>query len=341
MKNKLILKKDTQFDEAIKLLDANGSGVLPVVDKSNKLIGIITDGDIRKAILHKNLDLEHIINKNPSKINISTSILQRVQFLKKIQRRHLPLVDNDDNYLDMFTLDDIDFKLKPNWIVIMAGGLGTRLGELTKHKPKPMLNVAGKPILERIIENFIQQGFSKFYLSVNYKKEIIKDYFGNGSKFGIEIKYLEEDKRLGTAGALSLIDDNLKEPLMVINGDIITSINFNDLLEYHDIKNSIATMCVRKYNHTIPYGVVESKDNEIISLKEKPQILFNVNTGIYVLNPEILQKVPKDIFYDMPTLFSKLIENDMKTWTYQLKDYWIDVGHPDDFEQANLDAQYN
>ena len=232
-KNKLVLKGHSQFDEAISLLDENGNGVLPVVDENNKFIGLITDGDIRKAILNKTLDLEHIINKNPFKLDSKSSINERYQFLKSIRRRHLPLVDSKGIYVELFVMDDLEFNSKPNSVVIMAGGLGSRLGELTKNTPKPMLHVGSKPILENILENFIEYGFHKFYISVNFKSDKIIKYFGDGKKWGVVIKYLHEDQKLGTAGALSLIDEDLQESVLVTNGDVITTLNYDDLLEYH------------------------------------------------------------------------------------------------------------
>lgn len=336
MNNKLVLSSETRFNDAIKLLDLNGNGVLPVVDKDEKLLGLITDGDIRKAILNNHLKLEYIINKNPHKLHVDTSKNQIVNYLKKIHRRHLPLVDDDNKFLKMFTLDEIDFNLKPNWVVIMAGGLGTRLGELTKDTPKPMLKVGEKPMVEHIIEMFVSHGFSKFMLSVNYKAEVIKDYFGNGSKFGIEVKYLEEKKRLGTGGALSLIDIEMNEPFFVTNGDVLSSLDYEKLLAYHKDQNATATMCIRKDSYQIPYGVIEvDSENNILAMKEKPVKEFFINTGIYVLNPEVLNHVPKDEFFDLPNLFNVLKDENRSTKSFEISEYWIDMGKPSDFEKIN------
>jgi len=336
MNNKLILNNNTIFNDAIKLLDLNGNGVLPVVDNDNKLLGLITDGDIRKSILNNNLDLEHIINKNPYKLNISTSKNQIINYLKKIHRRHIPLVDDDNRFIKIFTLDEIHFNLKPNWVVIMAGGLGTRLGELTKNTPKPMLKVGSKPMIEHIIDMFVSHGFTKFMLSVNYKAEVIKEYFGDGSKFGIEVKYLEEKKRLGTGGALSLIDIKLNEPFFVTNGDVLSSLDYEELLSYHKKQSSTATMCIRKDSYQIPYGVIEvDEENNLKAMKEKPIKEFYINTGIYVLNPEILQYVPKSEFFDLPSLFEILKEENKTLKSYEITDYWIDMGKPSDYKTIN------
>ena len=336
MNNRLVLNSETKFNDAIKLLDLNGNGVLPVVDEDEKLLGLITDGDIRKAILNNHLDLEHIINKNPYKLNIDSSKAQIVSYLKKVHRRHLPLVDDKNKFIKIFTLDEIEFNFKSNWVVIMAGGLGTRLGELTKDTPKPMLKVGTKPMIEHIIDMFISHGFTKFMLSVNYKAEVIKEYFGDGSKFGIEVKYLEEKKRLGTGGALSLIDIELNEPFFVTNGDVLSSLDYEKLLEYHKEQNATATMCIRKDSYQIPYGVIEVDEaNNIKAMKEKPVKEFFINTGIYVLDPEVLNYVPKDEFFDLPSLFDVLKRENKSTKAFEITDYWIDMGKPSDYQEID------
>lgn len=333
MNNKLILTNKTKFSDAIKLLDLNGNGILPVVDENNKLLGIITDGDIRKAILNNQLDLENIINKNPYKLNINASETQIISFLKKIHRRQVPLVDDNNLFIKIFTLDEIDFNLKPNWVVIMAGGLGTRLGELTKDTPKPMLKVGTKPMVEHIIDMFVSYGFTKFMLSVNYKAEIIKEYFKDGSQFGIEIRYLEEKKQLGTGGALSLIDTNINEPFFVTNGDVLSSLNYEKLLSYHKEQNSTATMCIKKDSHQIPYGVIEiDNKNNIKDIQEKPIKEFFINTGIYVFEPEILNFVPKNEFFDLPNIFDILNKKNKVLKAFEINEYWVDIGRPSDYE---------
>ena len=334
----LILNESSDFYDAIKKLDENGNGVLPIIDKEGFFIGLITDGDIRKAILNKTLDLEHIINKYPHTLLDSTTPSERIIFLKRIKRRHLPIVDKDNYLIDVFTLDELDFKVMPNPVVIMAGGLGSRLGELTKNTPKPMLKVGGVPLLETILISFMECGFSNFYISVNYKKEVIMDYFGNGSKWGVDIRYLIEDKRLGTAGALSLIKETYKNPIIVTNGDVMTSMDYHSLLKHHVKQKSKVTMCVREYEYTIPYGVVEVEGYELLSLLEKPVKSFNINAGIYVIEPEIIDRIPKDIFYDMTTLFEDIVKTNQRRCVFFLRDYWIDVGQVEELTQANMDV---
>lgn len=333
----LILNESSDFYDAIKKLDENGNGVLPIIDKENFFVGLVTDGDVRRAVLDKHLDLEHIINKHPYKLTIESTVNERTAYLKRVKRRHLPIVDKNNHLIDVFTLDELDFKVMPNPVVIMAGGLGSRLGELTKNTPKPMLKVGGVPLLETILISFMECGFFNFYISVNYKKEVIMDYFGNGSKWGVDIEYLIEDKRLGTAGALSLIKETHKNPIIVTNGDVMTSMDYHSLLKHHVEQKSKATMCIRKHEYAVPYGVVEVEGCEIMTLLEKPIKSFNINAGIYVIEPEIIDRIPKDIFYDMTTLFEDVAKINQKRCVFFMRDYWIDVGQVKELEQANMD----
>jgi dTDP-glucose pyrophosphorylase len=335
----LVIDDSSEFYEAVKKLDANGDGVLPIIDSKGVFVGLVTDGDVRRAVLNKHLSLEHIINNNPYKLTIESTVHERIGFLKQVKRRHLPIVDQDNRLVEIFKLDSIDFRVMPNQVVIMAGGLGSRLEELTKDTPKPMLHVGDKPLLETILISFVEYGFHKFYISVNYKKEIIMDYFGNGSKWGIDIEYLVEDKKLGTAGSLSLIKKTHIEPIIVTNGDVMTGMDYDSLLRHHIEQNSKATMCVREYEHIVPYGVIEVDNYEITSLSEKPKILFNINTGIYVLDPDVIKHIPGDMSYDMMTLFEDLLKDGKKRCAYFLKDYWIDVGRMKELSQANLDIK--
>jgi dTDP-glucose pyrophosphorylase len=332
MKN-LVLSETATFKEAIQLLDSNGNGFLAITNDSGQLVGILTDGDIRRAILNNKTELSEIMNTNPMTMQEGQSRKNIILKLKELHRKHMPIVDDNMVLKEVVVLDEEEFNLKPNWVVIMAGGLGKRLGELTKDTPKPMLKVGAKPMIEHIMDMFVSYGFTKFMLSVNYKAEVIKEYFGDGSKFGIEVKYLEEKKRLGTGGALSLIDMELNEPFFVTNGDVLSSLDYERLLACHREQNAVATMCIRKDSYQIPYGVIEVDDeNNIKAMKEKPIKEFFINTGIYVLEPEVLEFVPKDEFFDLPSLFDVLKNEGKSTKSFEITDYWIDMGKPSDYE---------
>ncbi len=329
---------DAQLDEAIRLLDANGNGFLPVVDHAQKLIGIITDGDLRRGILNKNLELAAIINYKPVTASVGASHITIKKQLREIHRRHMPVVDENGILLEIVTLDEFEHVSKENWVVIMAGGKGSRLGELTRDVPKPMLPIGGKPILQGIIEHFKHQGFGRFLLCVNYKGEIIKDYFGDGSRLGVEIRYTEEQKQLGTAGALSLIDFDLKSSFFVVNGDVLTAINFDDFLNFHQTNKSEATMCIKKFRFDVPYACVEfNQEMDLVKLKEKPSFDYFVNTGMYILEPSVLQEIPDDSYFDMPQLFELAIDKKYRTKVFTMEEYWLDLGKPEDYVKGNSD----
>lgn len=269
-----------------------------------------------------------------------------IYYKKRMRERklkQLPIISNDNVLQHILFSDELELAIKKdNKVVLMVGGLGTRLRPLTETVPKPMLNVGNKPILETIIESFKNYGFSNFILSVNYKKEMIMDYFQDGTHLGVNIEYIEETKRLGTAGALSLLLERPMEPFFVMNGDLLTKINFEQLLDFHNETNSTATMCVREYEYQIPYGVIETDNHKLLSIVEKPVNKSFVNAGIYVLNPAVLNYVPSGDFYDMPELYKKLINEEEKVAVFPLREYWLDIGRMDDYEKANneFDTEY-
>lgn len=327
--------------EALKIIDKGAIQIALVVDDNNKLIGTLTDGDIRRALINNfNLEerIENIIFKTPTTAKSTDSVEDIIKLALEKKLHHIPILDDNNILIELKVIDDlIKNRIKSNKVVLMVGGLGTRLRPLTDNMPKPMLKVGDKPILETIIKQFSKSGFKNIVLCVNYKSEIIKDYFGDGSKFDIEIEYIYENKRMGTAGALSLLQKKPKEPFFVMNGDLLTNINFSDLLDYHNANKSIATMGVREYEMQVPYGVVNTIGTEIKTIEEKPTLNFFVSGGVYVLDPICLNIIPNDEYYDMPTLFENIISNKNKTITYPIKDYWLDIGRHEDFEKANIE----
>lgn len=325
------------FDDLLIALEQTGVGSLVIVDESLSLVGLITDGDIRRALLNKITSVETIINKKPESWQNTQSRQAGINHMKKIHRNILPIVDEQNKLVDVLCLDEISFDTIDNPVVIMAGGLGTRLYPLTKETPKPMLPINGKPILERIIEKLILQGFQNFYISINYLGEQIKEYFLDGSKWDISIKYIEETKRLGTAGALFQLKEVIKEPFIVMNGDIITDLDFRNFLKFHQETNSSSTMCLYKEVHQVPFGVVEfDSEFQITSMKEKPKNEYYVNMGIYTVSPGIIQYIPENEYYDMPTLFQNLIDDKKSTKVFVFDGLWNDIGRLEDYKSANL-----
>lgn len=329
--------------ETMKIIDESALQIAIVVDKQDKLLGIVTDGDIRRAILREqSLDdpIALIMNQNPVVVREG---LDRHAIVAKLQDHGInqaPVVNQAGLVVDLVLFKDLTYKrIKDNPVVLMAGGLGMRLRPLTDQCPKPLLKVGNKPILETILGNFIESGFRKFYFAVNYKAEMIEKYFGDGSQYGVQIQYIYEKKPMGTAGALSLIYEKISVPILVMNGDILTKVDFNQLLKYHKNSDALATMAVREYNFQIPYGVIHINSNQIINIQEKPVHTSFVNAGIYVLSPEALSRVDKKEFFDMPNLFQKIMAEGKHVTAFLIRDYWLDIGRKDDFEKAQFEYE--
>ena len=340
-----LVKKDDSIFTTMGIIDASAVQIALVVDEHGKLLGTVTDGDIRKALL-KGISLE---GKNESIMNHSPVVARinegRESLLSKMRNKRLhqiPVLDQHDHLVGLEVLDEmVQTNEKDNWIFLMVGGLGSRLGALTASCPKPLLNVGNKPILETIIESFIECGYRKFYLSVNYKADMIQEYFRNGEPWGVEIRYICENKRMGTAGGLSLLSEKPTSPMIVMNGDILTKVNFSQLINFHESHKAKATMCVRDYNVQIPYGVVQIDDHKLTGIIEKPQQSFFVSAGIYVLDPVVLDLIPNNQFFDMPDLFKMLIGEKDNILVFPVREYWLDIGNKVDFEKANGDYELN
>jgi len=335
----IVVTPDVSVRKVLEIIDKSSKQIALVVDNDNKLLGTISDGDIRRALLN-NISLEdsieNIYNKNPTVANINDSREEIINICSAKKIHQIPIVDNNANLVGLEVLDELISKeKKENRVVLMVGGLGTRLRPLTEKTPKPMLHVGGKPILQTIVEKFASYGFVNIVMCVGYKSDIIQNYFGDGSKFGVNIEYVLEKKRMGTAGALSLLREKPTEPFFVMNGDLLTNINFEHLLEYHLSSDAMATMCVREYDFQVPYGVVNVKNEKILSIEEKPVQKFFVSAGIYVLEPKCIDLIPKNNFYDMPALFEKLIENKENAISFPLREYWLDIGRMEEYERAN------
>ena len=330
----------TSIREAVEALNRSALQICLVTNEDGKLIGTLTDGDIRRAILDgiaMNSVVSDVMNDTPVAVPIDTDESKMRGLMRDRRLHQLPILDPEGRVVGLVEMASLiqEVKLNENWVVLMAGGKGTRLRPLTDGKPKPLLEVGNKPLLETILKNFVQQKFQQFYISVNYKSEMIKTYFGNGSKWGIEIRYLEEKSSLGTAGGLRLIEERPKEPLIVMNGDLLTQVNFNQLLSFHEQHQSQATMCVREYEMQVPFGVVSVKDNQISKVDEKPTHRFFVNAGIYVLDPSLIEIIPQDGPFDMPMLFDRIIGAGLNTSVFPIHEYWMDVGQLDDYRRAN------
>lgn len=335
---KVLISPSTTIKETLQIIDKGALQIALVVDEHNKLLGTVTDGDVRRGIL-KGISLDQsillIMNPNPVTVSPTIDTKQLLALLKVKKLQQLPIVDQNGCVIGLKHYNSIiQAPTRDNIAVIMAGGLGTRLRPLTNDCPKPLLKIGNKPILETIIESLIEHGFTRFYLSVNYKAELIQDYFKDGSNWGVDIQYIHEDKKMGTAGSLGLLPEKPDKPFLVMNGDILTKVNYQYLLDYHENLKGMATICVREYDIQVPYGVVNVDKQRLLSIEEKPVYQFFVSAGIYILEPEVLEFVPENSYFDMPDLFRTLINQQKDTSIFPLREYWLDIGRMDDFNRA-------
>ncbi|MFC1671526.1 nucleotidyltransferase family protein [Planctomycetota bacterium] len=327
--------------EVMERIDTSAQQIVLVVDEEECLLGTVTDGDIRRALL-KSSPLDEpvggIMNRDPATATLADSREDILELMHSKRLHQIPILDERSRVVDIEILDHVaNPTTRENWVVLMVGGLGTRLRPITDECPKSLVRIGERPVLEIIMENFISCGFRKFYLSVGYKAAMLQDYFGNGRRWSVEIHYLEEKKRMGTAGALSLLPETPTSPFVVMNGDLLTNVNFGQLLDFHRQHHAKATMCVKEYDFQVPFGVVNLQEHNITSVDEKPIHRFFVNAGIYVLEPLVLDLIPNDSYFDMPGLFDRILEEKCQTVAFPIREYWLDIGRVGDLEKANGD----
>lgn len=335
----IVTPESTIFD-AVKAIEDGGIQAVLVASANRVLAGVITDGDVRRSILRGvSLDapVSSIMNSKPAVVRMPASRDQALDVINRHHVRQVPVLDADNRIIGAFHVDmlnEIKSSDSRNWAVIMAGGRGTRLHPLTESTPKPMIPIGGKPLIETIVRTLIDQGFSRIYLSVNYMADVFKAHFGDGSRFGAEIKYIEETTRLGTAGALGFMEVRPPGPLLVMNGDLLTSVNYNSLLRFHTEHKALATMCVRDYSIQIPYGVIDIESGRVTAITEKPIKTFFVNAGIYVLDPSLIGRISSGEYLDMTQLLDAMIEAGEPVYSFPIHEYWLDIGKFNDLERA-------
>ena len=338
---KCIINEEGNIREVISTIEEGGLRIAIVTDKENKLVGIVCDGDIRRGLLRGlslESSIESIIERNCLKVTTNVSKKEISRMIRENAISQIPIVSNSNELIGLEISEDLlptsSELLIPNYALLMAGGRGKRLQPITNDCPKPLLPINGKPILEIILEQCIDSGIRNFYISVHYLAEKIINYFEDGSKWNVNIKYLEEKKPLGTAGALKLLPENLQHPVMVINGDLLTKTNFQDVLKYHSLNSADITICAREHLLNSPYGVIEVDGISFKSMIEKPSFRQLVNAGIYVLNPTILNLINSDEYLDMPQLIKISKEVSMKIIVYPVHEYWLDIGKPETLNKA-------
>jgi len=325
--------------ETLAVMDKAALQIALVVDENQHLLGTVTDGDIRRGLLAGKMltspvaEVMHLTPKVGLESELETLWQKRIL---QYQLRHLPIVDAQGKILGLY-YEKPTPKTLTYPVVLMLGGLGTRLRPLTENIPKPLLPIGNQPILETIVKHISEQGFEKFYFCINYLGEQIRNYFGDGNQYGIEIEYVEESKRMGTAGALSLLQDRLNQDFIVMNGDLLTKIDLRALIEFHQQHQNLITVGVREYAQQVPYGVIEMQAHRVTQLVEKPIYRYFVNGGIYALSPQTLKDIPKQQFFDMPTLIEQTLAKGEPVGGFPITEYWMDIGQLPDYQQAQQD----
>jgi dTDP-glucose pyrophosphorylase len=337
-----ILPVHSTIEQAISNLDQVGIKIVLVTNMRGELEGTISDGDIRRGLL-KGLDLnspiESLIHHNALVVppDMGREMVMQLMVANKIQQ--IPVIDEKHHVVGLHLWDEITSPpVRPNLMIIMAGGMGTRLRPHTESCPKPLLLVAGKPMLEHIIERAKLEGFSHFVLALHYLGHMIEDYFGNGERLGVQIDYLREQSPLGTAGALDLLNPRPQAPFVVTNGDVITDIRYGELLDFHVRHDAAGTMAVRVHEWQHPFGVVQMQGVEIVGFEEKPITRSYINAGVYALDPSALNVLTRDAHCDMPSLFERLQAKAERTVAYPMHEPWLDVGRPADLKQAEVEV---
>ena len=338
----VVLFPEATIEDALKILNLPSNRLVLVVSEKDVLLGVITDGDIRRALLrgkHLKSSVSEAMNSTPITINNNSYNHDVEVLISKTGVSSFPVL-KEDKIIGLVVSEKTGaFKFKrDNPVFIMAGGFGTRLGELTKTCPKPMLKIGGKPLLEIIIEGLIKNGLSNFYISTHYMPDVIENFFEDGSKWGVKIKYIYEKEPLGTGGSLGLLPSDVNPlPILLVNGDILTNMNYANLIDFHEKQQSAATVCVRTHEITIPYGVIENDGIKITSMMEKPTHSFFVNAGIYVLDHKIKKLCNPNEYIDLPSLIERNMAINDNTFLFPIHEYWLDIGSPNDFSKAQID----
>lgn len=336
---KILIRPQTSILDTLKIIDDTACEIALVVDADKKLLGTVTDGDIRRGIIAgAGLDsyIDRLMNRQPIVAAQNTTDDELLFLMTNRSIKHLPILDRDQRIFKLVQLKDlIARKPRRNRAIIMAGGLGSRLGELTRDLPKPLLPVGNRPIISLIAEQLRRHGIEKISISINYHADKIKKHFAENPIKGVKISFLEENEYLGTAGSLSLLRETEEAPLIVMNGDILSPLNFGNLLDFHHASGKTMTVCAREFNFKIPYGVLQMRGDELIDIEEKPSHSIFINAGIYVLDPGVLATIEPGIRLDMPDLIKRVKHEAGGVSCYPVSEFWLDIGSPVDYARAH------
>ena len=340
---KYFISAKAKIREVIKSIDQGAVQIALVVDAEQKLMGTVTDGDIRRGLLRGETlesSAERVMHREFRFVREGVRDQDVLAMMRREVLHQIPMLDSEGRVVRLILLEELlQRKSLPNKVVIMAGGEGKRLRPLTRNCPKPMLPVQGKPMLEILLERCKAAGLCQFYFAVNYLKQQIIDHFGDGSRWGVDIHYLKETQPLGTAGALSLLPEITEDPVLMLNGDVLTQVPFPALLRFHQEHQAVATVCVREHETVIPYGVARTEGTRLVALEEKPTLTHYVNAGVYVLSPQVWKSLKRAEACDMPELLESLQQSNQPIHVFPIHEYWLDVGHPETLAQARGEWQ--
>ena len=334
----LLVRTGATIRDAVAAIDRGARQIALIVDERRRLIASVTDGDVRRGLL-RGLTLEspvqEVMRSKPASLPDGLDRQSAMRMMQRLKVHHVPVVNEIGEVVDLIWINDtVGITTVDTEVFIMAGGLGTRLRPLTDNVPKPMLPIGERPLLEHIIGRFTEQGFRNFTLSINYCGDMVRDHFKDGSDFGVNIRYIEEREKLGTAGALSLLPEPPDAAVIVMNGDLLTNVSFSALLKFHADTGAVATMCAREYEFQVPYGVVEFNGVRFDRIVEKPTYKQFVNAGIYVLSPRAFSLLDKGVALDMPDLFDSFVASNLSASVFPVSEYWLDIGRIEDLERA-------
>jgi dTDP-glucose pyrophosphorylase len=344
--DRCVIRQVATIQDVAATISRNKLGFALVVDVEGKLVGTVTDGDLRRAYL-ANRGLETPVSSIMCSTPVVASVGSLAEAVVELAKRHrvqfVPLVDDDGRPIDVALPDGGPENPRQVFktAVIMAGGEGHRLRPLTDKTPKPMLQVNGKPILEHIVGALVDANLHHIYLSVNYMADVIIRYFGDGRNFGAMIEYLQEKEKLGTAGSLSLLPSVPDEPVLVMNGDVMTNLNYSSFFAFHIKHRGVMTVAATEYKVRVPFGTLDIVNQFLTGVIEKPEVRFHCNAGVYALDSEAFQYIPANRAYDMTTLMSALVQNGLPVSVFPIHEYWVDVGSPEDLETAKADVTAN
>lgn len=341
----ILISPHATLKEAVELLNISDYQIIFMANEKKQIIGCVTDGDMRRGFLRgETFDsvVDKVARKSFTSVKLGTSPGEILALMKKNGVRQIPILDDQDHLVEVMVLEDFlpgirSFSFPA---VIMAGGRGTRLLPHTQALPKPLLQIGGRPVIERLIMGLQTKGVNEFYVTVNYMAEKIIDFLGDGAKYGCKIHYTHENKPMGTAGSLSLLKGKIQTPFLVMNGDLLATVDLDLLAQFHEEHGALATVCGKYFTLKLSYGVVERSGHDVKVINEKPDISFLVNSGIYMFSPVVLDWIEDDQYLDMPSLITKLIESGKQVKCFQSTEPWMDIGSPVDFENAQKYGEY-